>query len=67
MIQEAANLIAEFDAAAARVFVSRPFHRAALAKAFRAGFRTHSDYTLKVCALIDGIVHLDQINRQVEA
>ena len=63
-ITEAAMLIAEFDSAAARVFVLRPFSRATLAKAFRAGFRVHSAYTLAVCNMIDGVVALDQFNRK---
>lgn len=65
--QEAAALLAEFSPALARAFVSQPFNRGALAQAFRAGFRRHSDYSLKVCDLIDAIAHLDQLNRAARA
>ena len=64
MIEEAANLIAEFDPAAARAFVAKPFHRVALAKAFRGGFRKHSAYTELVCELVEKTARLDQLNRQ---
>lgn len=63
MIQQAANLIAEFDAAAARAFVAQPFNRVALASAFRAGFRTQSAYSALVCELVEKTARLDQLNR----
>lgn len=64
MIEEAANLIAEFDAGAARVFAAQPFNRVALAEAFRGGFRAHSAYSEAVCKLVENIARLDQLNRQ---
>lgn len=66
-IEAAAGLIAEFNPSAARVFVSQPFRREAIAEAFRAGFRRHSDYTAMVCALVEKTARLDRLNRAVEA
>lgn len=63
LIQTAADLIAEFNPAAARVFVAQPFRREAIAKAFRAGFRVHSDYSAKVCELVEKTARLDRLNR----
>jgi len=65
LILETAELIAQYDAAAARAFVSKPFHREALAKAFRAGFRNHSERTLRDCSLVDRCVDLDKRMRQL--
>lgn len=62
-ITHAADLMAEFDADAARIFRTQPFNRATIAKAFRAGFHTHSALSAAVCNLVDGIVKLDQLDR----
>lgn len=67
LIQDAADLIADFDPAAARAFKAQPFNRRALAKAFRAGFLSHSSRTLNVCDIIDRVVDLDVVNRQLAA
>lgn len=60
-INEAADLMAEFNPDAARVFRAQPFARAAMAAAFRAGFRKHSAYSALVCDLIDSTVKLDAL------
>lgn len=59
----AADLMAEFNPAAASVFRTQPFRREQIAHAFRAGFRRHSDYSAKACDLIDATVKLDRLNR----
>lgn len=64
-ITEAADLMAEFDAGAARIFRAQPFHRTTIAKAFRAGFRTHSPLSAVVCNLVDNVVKLDQLDRRI--
>jgi hypothetical protein len=58
-INQAADLIAQFDRSAANVFRNRPFHRVTLATAFRAGFLKHSEHTLKVCDIVDRVAALD--------
>lgn len=63
-INEVAAMIREIDPATARVFLARPFYREQIAKAFRGGFRRHSEYTAKLCDLIDVVVKLDKLNRQ---
>lgn len=66
-IAEAADLIREFSPATAAAFLAKPFHRAALAEAFEAGFRTHSDYSRKVCAFVRLSAHADQLDRAIAA
>ena len=66
-ITEAADLMAEFNPAAARVFRNQPFRRQLIAEAFRAGFRRHSAYSAAVCNLIDNIVKIDQLDRRIQA
>ena len=61
-IEVATNVMAEFNPAAARIFATQPFNRAAIAKAFRAGFRKHSVYSALVCDLIDSTVALDRLD-----
>lgn len=62
-IAEAADLMAEFNPAAAQVFRTQPFRREMIAAAFRAGFRRHSDYSALVCRLIENVAKLDRLNR----
>ena len=64
-ITAAAAEMAAFDAGAAHIFRTQPFNRAAIAKAFRAGFRTHSPLSAAVCNLVDGVVKLDQLDRRI--
>lgn len=66
-INEAADLMAEFNPAVARVFRTQPFARAAMAAAFRAGFRKHSAYSALVCDLIDKTVQLDALDMRDQA
>lgn len=66
-IQAAAEMIAEFSPATAAAFIAKPFHRTALADAFEAGFRTHSSYTLKVCAFVILAAKADRLDRAVAA
>ena len=66
-IQAAADMIAEFSPATAAAFLSQPFRRSAIAEAFDAGFRTHTAYTLKVCAFVALAAKADRINRAVAA
>lgn len=63
-ITQAADLMAEFDAGAARIFRTQPFNRATIAKAFRSGFRTHSPLSAAVCNLVDVTVKLDQLHQR---
>lgn len=58
-INEAAALMAEFDKGAANIYRTRPFNRVGIAKAFRAGFRTHSKRSLKVCDILDRVAEVD--------
>lgn len=64
-IAQAADLMAEFDKGAAQVFRAQTFNRAAIAQAFRGGFRTHSALSAAVCNLVDGVVKLDQLDRRI--
>lgn len=63
-LAQAADLMAEFDAGAARIFRAQPFNRAAIAKAFRGGFRAHSPLSAAICNFVDGVVKLDQLDRR---
>lgn len=67
LIQDAADMIAEFDAATARAFVAQPFNRLALVVAFESGFRTHSARSLQVCDLVERIAVLDSAQRRLAA
>lgn len=67
LIAQVADMIADFDPAAAQVFRAQPFRRAAIAAAFRRGFRTHTAHTLHVCDLIDRAAALDVAARQLAA
>jgi len=67
LIEDAAALIAEFDANAARVFLTQPFNRLAIVAAFTSGFRAHSARSLKVCDLVERVAILDSAARQLAA
>ena len=67
LINDAADLIADYDPACAQAFRAKPFQRQALAKAFRAGFLSHSTNTLNVCDIIDRVVALDILSRHLAA
>ncbi len=67
LVNDAADLMAAYDAAAARVFRERPFHRAAIAAAFRKGFKTHSPRTLTVCDILDRVAAADAAQRRLSA
>lgn len=67
MIQDAADLIAEFDAAAARAFVAHPFNRLAIVAAFTCGFRAHSERSVLVCHLVERVAVLDSAQRRLAA
>lgn len=66
-IQAAAEMIAEFSPATAAAFRNKPFHRLALAEAFEAGFKRHSEYTMKVCAFVLLAAKADRLDRAVAA
>lgn len=67
LVNEAADLMAQFDRNAANVFRTKPFNRVAIAKAFRAGFRIHSAHTLRVCDLLDRVAAADVQARRLAA
>jgi hypothetical protein len=66
-IDAAGAMIAEFSPATASAFRNKPFHRAALAEAFEAGFSKHSDYTRKVCAFVLLAAKADRLDRLIAA
>ena len=59
LINETADMIGDFDTFAANVFRNQPFQRQNIAKAFYAGFTTHSDATRQVCATVTAVANLD--------
>jgi hypothetical protein len=63
LVKDAAALMAEFNPQAARLFESRPFQRVAIAKAFEGGFKKHSDYSRKICDLINRTAAADVKHR----
>lgn len=67
LVNEAADLMAQFDRNAANVFRTQPFNRVAIAKAFRIGFRAHSAHTLRVCDLLDQVAAADVQSRRLAA
>ncbi len=52
LVIEAADMIAEFNPAHAKVFAEESFRRIGNAKAFEAGFVKHSDYSRAVCKFV---------------
>ena len=52
LIVEAAERMAEFDPAAAKVFLAQPVNRALIAEAFEHGFRKHSKLSALACKFI---------------
>ena len=66
LINEAAELMAEFDRNAANVFRNQPFNRASIAKAFRGGFSKHSAKSLATCDVLDKVAQLDKNVRDFE-
>lgn len=67
LINDAADLMAQYDVGAANVFRTQPFHRAQIAAAFRKGFRIHSDRTLAVCSIIERVASVDAAQRRLRA
>jgi hypothetical protein len=67
LINEAADMIAEFDPAAASIFRNQPFNRRAIAYAFERGFRTHSTHSFAVCKFLRAVVAADKADRAIEA
>ncbi len=58
-INQAADLMAEFDRGAANIFRTQPFHRASIAFDFRKSFRKHSEKSLAICDILDRVAALD--------
>lgn len=67
IIQAAAEMIREFSPATADLFLSKPFHRGAIAEAFEAGFTTPSLYTMKVCLFVHLAAKADRLDRAIAA
>ena len=67
LVNDAADLMAQFDRNAANVFRTQPFNRVTIAKAFRTGFRIHSAHTLRICDLLDQVAAADVQGRRLAA
>lgn len=63
-IAPAIEAMREFDKGAARIFETQPFNRITIAKAFERGFNIHSDYSRKVCRLVEITAQLDALERK---